>query len=336
MTAISPNALNIEYPDDGVINSFSDVVTLNVQALPNDAAQLQSLTLGASSNVVIEGKNSVNVHVNPNESLNLFSTYVDLEDTRHETRFLQLSTQSNTTQITGINNKINIAPQDADKTVQLGSLTTSENVTSQLINTTKSDIKFVANTTALGDFNVSGTFYSTNVTTENLVVDKNFTAKNQGVQGSMFGNNMNMFVNIPNSNVNEANRIGYGFFINSNNEQLELFKYKRYNTLDGSNVNANGKKQYVKVARFGYGALPFEKNTNLENVSVFDTLEELFIPSLGGGDGFSNAGSTGSSYWLLNSNANIYYIGNVGINNSNPQYRLDVTGDLRVSSNIFL
>lgn len=335
MTALSPNALIVEYPDEGFLNSFSDVVTLNVKALPNEASQPQNLVVGASSNVVIEGRNNINMHVSPTESLNLYSTYVDNANARHETQFLQVNASNNVTNITGVNNQISLIPQDANQTVKMGSLVTNVNDTSQLLSTDQYDIKLMANTTAVGDFNVTGTFYSSTVTAENLIVDKNLTVKNQGVQGSMFGNNMNMYVNIPNSNANEVNRIGYGFFINSNNEQLELFKYKRYNVADGeANISADGKKQYVKVARFGFGELPFEKNTNLENVSVFDTLEDLFKPSLGGGEGTSNSGGSTGGYWLMNSNANLYFVGNVGINNSNPEYSLDIRGDARVSLNL--
>ena len=57
-------------------------------------------------------------------------------------------------------------------------------------------------------------------------------------------------------------------------------------------------------------------------------------PLQGGGLASGGPGGTPPSQWL-SSGSNIYYPNSVGIGAGNPQYKLDVTGDLRVTGNIY-
>ena len=57
-------------------------------------------------------------------------------------------------------------------------------------------------------------------------------------------------------------------------------------------------------------------------------------PLQGGGLASGGPGGTPPSQWLA-SGSNIYYPNSVGVGAGNPQYKLDVSGDLRVTGNIY-
>jgi len=57
-------------------------------------------------------------------------------------------------------------------------------------------------------------------------------------------------------------------------------------------------------------------------------------PFTGGGLATGGPGGTPGTQWI-SSGSNIYYSNSVGIGAINPQYKLDVSGDLRVSGNIY-
>jgi hypothetical protein len=57
-------------------------------------------------------------------------------------------------------------------------------------------------------------------------------------------------------------------------------------------------------------------------------------PLQGGGLASGGPGGTPPSQWI-NSGSNIYFTNSVGVGAGNPQYKLDVTGDLRVTGNIY-
>jgi hypothetical protein len=57
-------------------------------------------------------------------------------------------------------------------------------------------------------------------------------------------------------------------------------------------------------------------------------------PLQGGGLASGGPGGTPGTQWI-NSGSNIYFSNSVGIGAVNPQYKLDVSGDLRVTGNIY-
>jgi hypothetical protein len=62
------------------------------------------------------------------------------------------------------------------------------------------------------------------------------------------------------------------------------------------------------------------------------------IASMTGATGFTGpTGPTGPTVWSYGANSSIYYMnGNVGINQSNPIYTLDISGNTRITGNLFV
>jgi Chaperone of endosialidase len=335
---ISPFSTGIvtEYLDD-VYTAMTEIVTKQVVAFPDETHAPQSLFLGASCNLVLQSKQDLKVDLYAGAAFNIYTASGDTNTNITETQFfgVSLEPELGITQITTGSNTMALVPGDPNKTINIGSMTVNENSSSQLIDTSKFDIKMLKDLTVLGNFNLTGEFYTPFINTINMLVDNNVHTLNQVTAGNTFGNNMNIWINTPGSNDQETNRIGYGFYINSNTEQLEMFKYKRYSFVDSNGtLQTQGKTQYRKVAQFGYGVTSYDKETDVFETNVFDSLDSLTGISNLGTDIMGASGTAGATHWLMNSNANIYYFGNIGINQTQPRYALDVTGIISASDTI--
>ena len=337
--SISPFGSNIvpeEYLDD-VYTVMTDIITKQIMAVPdadNSNAPV-NLYLSASSSLVLQSKNDLKVDLAPTSAFNIYEASGAYNDTISETQIFSLSANSNVTSLSFGSNSLALIPGDTNKTTNVGSLIVNESLSSQLVDTSKYDIKLMKDLTVLGNLNTTGTFYSSYLNSVNLVVENNINTTNQVSRGSSFGNNMNIWINKGTASDQETNRIGYGFHINSNTEQLELFKYKRYSFVDSNGeIQNQGKTQYRKVAQFGFGVTTYDKDTDLFDTNVFDTLDAIASSSNLSVDNSGSAGTAGSTYWVLNSNANIYYYGNIGINQQQPQYALDINGSINASDTI--
>jgi hypothetical protein len=153
--------------------------------------------------------------------------------------------------------------------------------------------------------------------------------------GSVFGNTMNLFQNVTESNAEDLTQVAYAFFINSA-YQLDLIRYKRFGA--GSNVTSTQEK----VATWGTASirnenghkdLPFVHASNYTKLNVFNGLETGASNSQSGNAGSGSFGS-GNSYIQANTIGNLYTTlgAYVGINTSNPQYDLDVNGTISCTS----
>ncbi|NBP59415.1 hypothetical protein EBU71_23235, partial [bacterium] len=320
VSVLSPNLVGAEYFDTGVYTVMTDMVAHQLIALPDENNTPQNLIVGATSNLVLQSKYNMKVDIDPNASVDFYHASGYYNESLTEAKFLSLNSSNNITSLTAPN-AISISPGDASTTTKVGSMYVTENATTQLLNTQKLDFTVMKDITVNGNFNTTGQFFTPYMNVVNMIIDQNINATNQVVNGSMYGNNMNIWINKNGLNDRDTNRIGYGFRINSNTEQLELFKYKRYTYVDSNGIpHKEGKTQYRKVAQFGYGVMGYEKNTDYVNNVVFETLDAISGPSNLGLNGGGVQASAGNAVWAMNSNCNLYYYGSVGINQTNPQH----------------
>ena len=340
-TGITPFGTSITadfYTDESVYSVMTDIHAKQIIATPDVNHGPQNLYVAATSSLYLQSQDDLHVDIAPNSAFNIYQASGNYNNDLTETPVFSLSAANNITNMSVGENILSLIPGDRSVTTNVGSMIVNENISSQLVDTTKFDIKILKDLTVLGNLTNTGTFYSPYLNAVNLVIDNNFTTTNHVTTGNNYGNNMNIWIDTAtDSNDNEKNRIGYGFQINSNTEQLELFKYKRYSFVDSNgDLQTNGKTQYRKVAQFGYGVTSYDKDSDKFDTSVFDSLDfvktssNLYINNSGG----SNMGTAGTVYWVLNSNANIYYYGNIGINQTNPQYAIDVNGSINVSDTV--
>ena len=349
ISPFSSNLLAEEYLD-GVYTLMSDIVTQQIIAVPDadNSNAPMNLYLSATNNLVLQSKNDLKVDLAPSAAFSIYEASGNYNSNLNETEIFSLFASSNRTCMTTGSNALSLVPGDPTKTTTVGSMVVNENDTSQLLDTMKYDYKVLKDLTVLGNLSTTGTLYSAYLNSVNLVVDHNINTLNQVTQGNSFGNNMNLWINTTGSSDQDTNRIGYGFFINSNNEQLELYKYKRYSFVDSNgDLQTQGKTQYRKVAQFGYGVTSYDKESDIFSTNAFDTLDTIATPSnlaslesayllnpgafAGRGGG---AGGGSGSAWLVNSNANMYYYGNIGVNQPLPVYSLDVVGSIYASDTV--
>jgi hypothetical protein len=334
VSVLSPNAPNIDYPDDAV-NVLSDIITRKIVAMDNVLGQPQSMMIGATSNLEFESKGSINTFIDPSSGINYYQSTINAEQQRTDYQFMSLSASNNVTKVS-VPSVLRLSPNDSEGTTDIGSMVVNENTSSQLLNTSKYDFKVMKNLTVIGNLSTTGQFFSPSLNTVNLFVDNNFNTNNTVSQGSLFGNNMNIWINKAAQQDKDANQIGYGFYINSNTEQLELFKYKRFSYTDSNGTLFNtGKTQYRRVAQFGFGVQSYDETTDITGLDVFDPLESMMSRSNSAGwTSNMEAPSPSDGLWSMNSNANINYFGNVGVNTQNAQYALDVTGIIYASDTV--
>ena len=333
ISVLSPDLLGAEYFDRGVFTVMTDMVARQLVALPDENDVPQNLVLGATSNLVLQSKYNMKVDLEPNAGVDFYHATGYYNESLTEDKFLSLNATSNVTSLSAPN-AIAIVPGDNSTTTKIGSMYVTENSTTQLLNTQKLDFTVMKDITVNGNFNTTGQFFSPYLNAVNLIIDQNLNVNNQVTNGNMYGNNLNIWINKGGSNDRDTNRIGYGFYINSNTEQLELFKYKRYSYVDSNGIShREGKTQYRKVAQFGYGVTSYDKDSDIHDTVVFETLDAISGPSNLGLTGGVQS-SPGNAVWAMNSNCNLYFYGSIGINQTNPQHQVDVIGTICASDTV--
>ncbi len=340
VSVLAPSPPQIEYTDD-IMNVMSSIVTKKVLAYKSTDNSPQNLTLGATSNLNLESKANMNVHLDPNSALNMYRTTVSVSgsnETRTESKFLQISADNTETTLTSTQ-KLTLSPLDEAKTTKVGSFEVKNSGLSQVLTTDKDEIKFMKRVSMMGDFTVSGQLYAPNLNATNLYIDNNINAVHHVSNGNLYGNNMSIWIDKNATNDRDTNQIGYGFKINPDTEQLELYKYKRFSSLSNGDLIKSGKSLYKKVAQFGYGVTSYEKSTDIFGIEDFDILQTLttnrdnYLSASNNNTG-GGGGTNQNIFWNPNSNGHIFYNGWVGINNSNPLHALDVTGSIMSSESI--
>lgn len=335
VSVLAPNAVGIEYFEPGVYTTMTDMIGRQLMAFPNESNVPQNLIVGASSNLVLQSRYNMNVKLDPSAGIDFFHATGTYNESLTESKFFSLSGDSNVTSLQAPN-AIAISPGDPSTTTKLGSMFVTENDTTQLLSTQKYDFRVMKDITVHGNFQTTGQFYTPYINTINMIIDQNINAHNQVVNGNMYGNNMNIWINKEGNSNKDTNRVGYGFRINSNTEQLELFKYKRYTYVDSNGIpQKEGKTQYRRVAQFGMGTMIHDSLVADDiDAVVFETLDSISGPSNLGLTPSPVIAGNGNAVWAMNSNANLYFYGNIGINSPNPSYQLEVIGTAYISDTI--
>jgi hypothetical protein len=191
-----------------------NIITYSLTAYNNNQSVPQSLTIGATSNVVLEARANVDLYLSPQGALRMFETSVYPNTSiRTDTQFLSISRDGNSTVIT---------------TTPTVTFPTACNISlSHLALATQSNQQVLSTTEPFG-------FLVDN----NIQVNGNaFINDHLVAVGNIYGNNLNMFRTYEDPN---HDRIGFAFNINDE-EQLELIKYSRYFDTDT--------RQHVVVTR---------------------------------------------------------------------------------------
>jgi hypothetical protein len=338
LSVLSPNVSPIDYPDD-MFNVMSDIVTRKILSYPEVSDIPQSLTIGATADLIFESKGNTNLHIDPAKGVNFYHSTVDSGELYQDGRFMTFSASNNSTELSAAANMLRLSPGDTGRTTNVGSMIVNENTVSQLLNTDKSEFKVMKNMSVLGDFSLTGQFFSPTLNAVNVVIENSLNVTHQVANGGMYGNNMNIWINKDDNKTDQhTNQIGYGFRINSNTEQLELFKYKRFSFMDSNGeIQQSGKSQYRKVAHFGFGVSTYDKSSDITDTDILGTFSTLDALVSARSNTSNTSGATslaGSEFWSMNSNANIYYYGNIGLNKTFPQYSMDVNGTIMVSDTV--
>lgn len=244
---INPESYHEPWVNRQLTDIIPNLIAYNVCAY-NDrspyaaGAAEQSLTLGATSNVVLEARSNVHVHISPNNALKLFETTVYPSTTiRSDRELLSVShrTDSNTTLIS--------AP---------GSLT----LASESVTVSKTTFSTASNQQSLRTTAPFGFLMDNHIQVNgNAFVNDHLVAV-----GNIYGNNLNMFRTYEDP---FHDRVGFAFSINDD-EQLELIKYSRYFNDDTREYNVVTRKIVT------FGGRPF-LSTDQSDVSytAFDILD---------------------------------------------------------------
>jgi Chaperone of endosialidase len=343
VSCLKPNVPNVEYTEG--VNFMNNVIVRGITAYPDNNSNNQSLTIGASSNLILESKSSMNVHLDPTASLNMYHTnYTDIagQDVRLESKFLEISASNEATHFIS-QNSLELHPSDAYKRTKMGSFEVLNTANTQILNTDQDEFKLTKKLVLQGDMSIAGQIYAPNLSALNLYIDNNISSIHHVSDGNVYGNNISLWIDKDDQGTDKAtNQIGYGFKINPTTEQLELFKYKRFSEMSNAVINKDGKLLYKKVAQFGFGVQTYDTASDTSAVSSASSIVTTLQTLRAGRCNVDQSGATASGqgyFWNSNVAGSIYHNGFVGINNSNPQVDLDVGGYITagetVTSKIF-
>ena len=287
-------SFNAYYSDPGSLDTLFNLAVRTVNAYRNVDGLAQTLTIGATSNLVLETKEDMNLF--STNGVNLYTTTMS-NNTRQDDLIMTIdrSADSNTTIVSSTSTH-NLA-FTASNEIHFGTAYLDLSGDTDKFKTNKASFEFQ---------NV--TVFDCNVHFQSSII----------TQGSIFGNNLNVWNDTSDAAVNptDAVQIGYGFRVNDSN-QLELIKHVKFNDVEGKVVNQ-------RVAIFGSASNKYTACNDV-NYLVFDELDGISVNSNGSITSVTN--SPLDNYIFMNDS-------NVGIGNQFAEYKLDVTGEARVSSTI--
>jgi hypothetical protein len=239
-----------------------NVASYNVSAFGLNGTNY-NLTLGASSNVVLEGSNMMNVYTSSN-GVNHYTTSMS-NGIRTDDMYYAVS-QSNAT--TYFSTPYDVAFTFND-TFSLDTVTvTTLSSTKDTISTTKALLELNNTVKVTGSLSVDAPVfaYGTMTVSGNLMADSNFRCSK-----AIFGSNLNVYRE---RGIDGVDTVGYGFQVNTSN-QLEIVK---------TTVFLNSNVVSKKVAVFGYNDIT-STDTDDAGYLVFDELKGLGVTAGGvGGD----------------------------------------------------
>lgn len=290
----------ITYTDPTSYNIYDNVVAKTISAYRDESGLAQSLTVGATSNLVLEGVSGVQIYVGSgNEGIEFYtSSYSNF--TRTDTRILDINTESNVTLISATNqsNTLKVASGDQQNTVQVSSVIVTQcNNTAYLSTDQIGGIYIDEPVRITQNMFVNGTCEAWDIQIDNNAV----VAGDVTSYGSVFGQHLNVWRQA------NSNTIGYSFRINDQ-EQLELVKYARDYGV------------YKKVMVFG--TMVVGSNDLSDTHPITSSVSGIGTINLDG------SGVTAPSVWLQSPAGSLYVSSNVsvGIGIENPAYPLEVLG----------
>lgn len=243
---------------------FVNLVTYNISAFGFNGTNY-NLTLGGSSNVVLEGSNAVKIYSSSNGGVQYNTTLIDGAGNRLDDEYYKISYDS------ASNAALFQTPYDVNftfdntYTMNTFSLDTSSSQ-KDVIGTTKPLLELDNSVRINGSMSIESPLfaYGTVTVSGNLMADSNFRCSK-----SIFGSNINVYRQ---RGEGDIDTIGYGFQVNTSN-QLELIK---------TTVFMNSNVVSKKVAIFGWNEFGSDDPSDASYL-VFDELKGLGVSSGGSG-----------------------------------------------------
>jgi hypothetical protein len=328
----TPLLINESYPDMYSLDTFSTIAVQNIGAFTSLNGR-EKLTIGATSNLVLESYNDTQLYLRDNSGLSLFQTKYDSFG-RHDNQILDIRSNvlpNNTLDVTVIrgaasSNAVWVHGDDTNKTTWVSDMQVRTHNNRHIqMSTYCPDGFLIQNMT---EFNsnviIDGSLHCLNAvsiegdTSINGLLTVN---DNAIVNGDVYSHTMNLFVNDPNATLS---RVGYGFNINDKLE-LEVVKYIRFADDQSTTVK--------RVAVFGNAPAIKGHNAGLSSYMKFDTLASVVA---GGGGGVSSGSPTTfypgqDGVWLTNAIGNVHTSVWVGIGKDEPTSALDVVGTIKAT-----
>ena len=305
--------------------------------------QNQTLTIGASSNLILESYNDTQLYMRDNSGLALFQTTYDVLG-RNDTQILDI--RSNVLPNSLMNASVIRSGASSNALWLHGDDTNKTTWISDMQVRTLNNTKIQLSTYCPNGFAINNmTEFNSNVIVDgdlhclttaeidgNATVNGLLTVNNNAiVNGDLFTTTMNLWVDNPRA---DLNRVGYGFNINSRLE-LELVKYLRFSDDQTTLVK--------RVALFGNAPLTKDQKVDSIPYYKFDDLSATHRTYGGASNIFNGTGSnsyypffpynpTSAGAWVVNDIGNTYTSVWVGIGTEEPTAELDVVGAIKATS----
>ena len=300
----NPTAYNVDYNADNTMNIFGPIVTSTVNAYSDTNQATQSLVLGATSNILIEAMDGVNIYFDESKSLTVYNTDV-VNNVRTDTSILTVTNSNNRAQVIATSIPLELYGSDANFTTKVSRTTFSTSNDYQVVGTSKDQFLF----------------QNSLQTQDDLVANNNIACA-----GNLYSSTLNLYKNLSNGTSNVAT--AYGFYINEF-DQLELVRFNKY---QNNNQVTTEKK---RVATFGKADTPYRVG-ELSNFMSLDQYTGVVDGQYSQMNGVTT--SMTSILWSSqsgNSSNNIYYnLGNVGIGAATPTEKLHVVGNMKIAGHI--
>jgi hypothetical protein len=229
---------------ESFVNSFANLATYNVVAY-NDGSTNYNLTMGASSNVVIEAVQELNVFTGSGKT-SFYSTTTTSNASRVDKLIFDIYNSNSTTVLSSDTNALKL-----DFTGQL-------NFSSFYINTSDAYVD------AIGSEKRDGFTFDSEVTFQKPSIFNSSIF----IQGNLFASNINLFHSKNTIGSNSVKEVGYGFRMNDI-DQLELVKVASFN--DNTTVTK-------RLAIFGYNDIEYTAS-NETSYLAFDELNGMGLVS---------------------------------------------------------
>lgn len=294
----------LTYTDSRSFVIYDNFVTKTIAAYRDADGVAQSLRIGATSNLELEGAAGVHVHVGQGgEGFGIYSSVYD-NNTRTDTQILNVDATAGATLITATaaDRELVVSSADAENTVQVSSLIFTQCQNTAYLRTDQSGGIYIDEPVRV----TRNLFVNGLTEAYSLQVDSNATvAGNVTAYGGVFAQNLNVW------RQGNSNTIGYTFRINED-DQLELVKY-------GNFANAPIVTKHVLV----FGRTPVRESDTSDTPAVdAGGLGGIGTVSLDG------SGVTKASLWAQSPNGSLFVSGGqrVGVGLENPATAFQVVG----------